>query len=167
MKIYEVDFGRLVALLLPTFLRRPRTRTFLRSAAMQTSRLHGLFRIGRADDLFRESIDSTIPRLEFLLNTMFYPDGLNVAYNRRITLGRTKKTAATNIFLGGVTQAEDEGRPKHLNPLLYVFTGSEAGEINADFAVRVPSEVRFDEARMRAVLKRYALPGKEFEIIKY
>jgi hypothetical protein len=167
MKIFYLDYSKLTALLLPTFLRNSRIIALLKSATLMVSNLHSFFCLGRADDLFRESIDSTIPRLEFLLNTRFYPEGLTVAYSYRIIIGNLKKTTATNIFLGDVADAAaDEGRPQWLGEQ-WIYTGAEAGEINSDFVIKVPTAVVFDEARMRALVRCYALPGKEFEIIKY
>ena len=174
--IYELDYSKLAVELLPTFLRNSRIRTLMRHSAMAMSRLHQLFKISRADDLFRESIDSSIPRLEFLLNTMFYSDGLVAGYNHRIIIaGNKSKTTAMHIWLGGVMQDEDEGKPHDLYTdteeaeQLYLYTANEAGETVVDFIVKVPTVVDLDreETRMRAVLKRYALPGKEFQIVYY
>jgi hypothetical protein len=61
----------------------------------------------------------------------------------------------------------DEGRPQFLNPVKYIYTATEAGEIHADYLIQVPAEVEFDESRMRSTVNGYALPDKFFEIIKY
>ena len=178
--IYEVNYGKLALELLPTFLRNARIRALMKHSTTAVSRLHQLFKMSRADDLFRESIDGSIPRLEFLLNTMFYSDGLDAAYDRRIRIvGNRSKTTAMHIWLGGVMQDDDEGKPLYLYvdmetaedeaKRLFIYTDSEAGEIVVDFIVKVPSSIDLgkEETRMRAVLKQHALPGKEFQIIYY
>jgi hypothetical protein len=142
--------------------------SFLRAAGTAVEYVYNRFTDGRQRDLFRESIDSTVPRLEYMLNSLFYPDGLDTAYSRRIVIEGIKGKHALRIFLGGVVGETDEGRPCFLNPEQYLYTPSEAGEIFADFAVKVPSEAgAVDEARMKTMIGSYALPGMYFEIVRY
>jgi hypothetical protein len=167
VRIYDVNWSVLVHLLLPTFLRRPVMTTFMKCFVSPISHLHNYFVIARREDLFREAIDCTVTRLEFLLNTLFYPHGLDVAYDYRIRIASLEKRNVMRIWLGGVTQETDEGKSRFLNPAQCIYLSSEAGEVNVDFVVKVPAAVVFDESRMRAILKCYALPGKTFEIFKY
>jgi hypothetical protein len=166
-KIYEINYKRLATLLLPTFLRQPRVLSFLRAFGLATEVAYNRFMVGRRLDLFREGIDCSIPRLEYMLNSVFYPDGLDVAYNHRIIIEGIKGKHVLRIFLGGIVGEVDEGRPCYLNPTQYLYVNSEAGEIFADFVVKVPSAVAFDEIRMKTMIGSYALPGMYFEIVKY
>ncbi|MDR0559121.1 MAG: hypothetical protein LBG92_03060 [Prevotellaceae bacterium] len=175
--IYGVDFKKLTVLLLPTFLRQPVMRTFLKVFSTPLQWLKTMFDAGRATDLFREGIDSTVPRLEYLLNSRFYPDGLTTAYSYRIVIGKTIRISALNIYLGGIMQPEDEGLPCVIwktgeaatpsFPQQFIYTNNEAGEICPDFVVKVPVSIQFDERQMRSLVQAYALPGKEFTVIGY
>jgi hypothetical protein len=98
---------------------------------------------------------------------MFYPDGLDDAYAYRIVIENFVQRGVIRIYLGGIMHETDEGHPQFLNPVRYIYTGSEAGEIHADFVVKVPATVKFDEARMKAMINAFVLPDKFFEIIKY
>lgn len=166
-KIFDILYRRLIILLLPTFLRTKAIISFLHAFVAPLERTHDLFMTSARYDRFRENIDSSIPRLEYLLNSVFYPDGLNVAYNRRIVIGDLESIQPARIFLAGIMQEIDEGRPQFLNPEKYIYRISETTAVVSDFVIKVPSEVQFDHDYMKTIVSAYALPGKNFEIVKY
>ena len=164
--MYNVDYNILIRMLLPTFLRQARMLAWLRCLVSPIIWLYNSFLRSRQNDLFRESIDSSVPRLEFMLNTIFYPAGLDTAYDYRIKISHLPATNALYIFL------PEEGRPQYIyteaeNRPRYIYSKGEAGQIDVDFVVLVPVGIEYDDARMRSLVRAYCLPDRNFEIIKH
>ena len=164
--MYNIDYNILIRSLLPTFLRQPIIIAFLRCLISPIIWLYNAFLRARENDLFRESIDSTIPRLEFMLNTIFYPAGLDSEYNYRIKISLLGAKTSIYIFL------LPEGKPQYIftaaeNRPKYIYTPAEAGQVEIDFIVNVPIGIEYDEVRMRSLVRSYCLPDKSFEIINY
>lgn len=167
--MFKVDFNRLVSMLTPTILRRPVMMAWQKSLLASVRNLYGRFLERRNFDYFRESIDCTIPRLEFLLNTIFYPPGLSEDYKDRIIIKTLHSMIPVGIYLGGITQPEDENRPVYLidgdNPV-YLFTMEEILSMDVDFQIIIPKEAQpYDMARLRSLVRAFALPDKRYVII--
>ena len=166
--MYKINYHTLIWLLTPYRLRRPVMFNWLACLLGPVIWIYNNFTAARELDLFRESIDSTVPRLEYMLNYIFYKPGLNEAYGYRIVVDKFPARGALHIYLGGVMQPENEGRPVYLpnnNP--YLYTGGETAEVGVDFIVKVPAAVTFDKVYMRSLVGSYALPDKTFDIITY
>ena len=167
--MFNVDFNRLVSMLTPTILRQPKMLAWIRSLVVPVVDLHERFRERRDFDLFRESIDSTIPRLEYMLNTFFYPPGLDEDYEGRIIIRTLHSKIPVGLYLGGITQPEDERRPVYLisgDDPVYLFTMEEILSVDADFQVIIPAAAQpYDMARLRSWIRAFALPDKRYVVI--
>lgn len=73
MKLYQIDFKRLVLLLLPTFLRRPRLFAFLCALTFGVAELHVRFLKLRDSDLLRIRRNGQVCYLRGLLNDELDP----------------------------------------------------------------------------------------------
>jgi len=117
--------------------------------------------LAREYDLLLESTNSTIPRLEYLLNYMFYRAGLYAQYANRIRIILEKSIEQVALYL--VVEAQ----PLYLNEPQYLYTEGEIGAVGVDFAVVVPTAAQpCDTERMTSTLRTYVLPDKNFKIIK-
>lgn len=68
MELYQIDYKRLVLLLLPTFLRQPRLFAFLRAMVFSVSEMHGKFLKQRNTNLLRIKRNGQVCYLRGLLN---------------------------------------------------------------------------------------------------
>ncbi|MCC8146459.1 MAG: hypothetical protein LIO93_08500 [Bacteroidales bacterium] len=174
MAKFDIKYDALVYMLTPYWLRRPLMTAWLNWLCKPITQLHRTFQKRRENDLFRESIDSTVPRLEYMLNSIFYPEGTdtteNGSYGYRIRIDKVDKQDTGHIYLGGIMQDLDEGIRIYLQDEeqpVYIHTEGETLVAGNDFVVKVPAAVDFDEARMRMAIQNYALPDKTFEITTY
>lgn len=178
-EVYTLDLARLVRWLTPTFLRKARLLALLYSQATPLLYLYDAFVKGRANDLFRLGISSSVGRLEYMLNTVFYPPGLNTAYPRRIVIAAARRVDPHYLYLGGLGQPVNENKPLYtptaaefdaLPPdnRLYLYRGNETTAYAPDFTVQVPTEAgEVNRAYMHSLLRSYALPDKTFLITTY
>jgi hypothetical protein len=163
--MFNVDFHVLAGLLTPSFLRKPKMLAWLSALFAPIITLHRRFTSARNDDLFRISIDSTVPRLEYLLNHTFYPAGLDTDYEHRIRIRTGKDINPKPLYLGGITQPINESKPQYLGTL-YIHTHAETGVLNVDFNITVPASAQpYDRARMESLVRSYCLPDKTFSIV--
>lgn len=68
LNLYQIDYKRLVLLLLPTFLRKPRLFAFLRAATFGVSELHVAFLKNRDVNLLRLKRNGQVCYLRRMLN---------------------------------------------------------------------------------------------------
>lgn len=168
--MYNIDLNRLIKLLLPVRLRKMTQIAWLSALISPVSRLYNTFIIARQNDLFRHSIDSTVPRLEYMLNTLFYAQGLTDNY--RIIIGPVEVRRPTHIYLQGIVSVLDEAQPVFIYQQIeaqpvYLFTANELGTGTTDFWVKVPHGVEYDTAAMTSWVREFCLPDKNFQIIEY
>ena len=71
MKIFQIDYKRLIILLLPIRMRQAVTIAFLRSCINPISRLHGLFISNRNANLYRLKANGQVCYLRKTLNDAF------------------------------------------------------------------------------------------------
>ena len=156
-------------MLTPTILRGSIMLAWLRVLVVPVRDLYGRFLDRRDFDYFRESIDCTIPRLEYLLNTIFYPPGLAEDYDGRIIIKTLHSMIPVGIYLGGITQPENENRPVYLidgEEPIYLFTMEEILSVDADFQIIIPRAAQpYDLAQLRSWIRSFALPDKRYVVI--
>ena len=71
MKLFEIDYKRLIVLLLPTFLRKETTVTFLRIMTLPVVSLYNQFTTNRNANLYRLQNNGQVCYLRRLLNDAF------------------------------------------------------------------------------------------------
>lgn len=170
-KIFMIDYSRLIQLLLPTFLRKPLMTFFLQSLIAPVMWLHdNSFKYSRENNLFKISITSSVCRLEYLLNTRYYPEAKDLTTDRTATRIFISDVEAHDVLY--IYQAVGEIPEKDV-PILYtvneigkdslfLYTKSETGRTVDDFVVITPNNLRDREAEMSSLLRSYALPDKQY-----
>lgn len=164
MKLFQINFKRLVILLLPTFLRTERFRVLLNIASYALANLHYDFLRNRDANINRVVRNGQVCRLQGLLN-----DELDNAA-RRITIDEGE-TAGDWLF---IYDEADENRQliiEHENPgekMLTLYHEGKIIENAAVFVVRVPwndKNADFDN-RLKSLLNEYKLLSKKYTIIR-
>lgn len=156
MKLFQIDYKRLVLLLLPTFLRRPRIFAFLTAFVFGISEIHARFLKSREAALCRIRRNGQVCHLGGMLNDEFDPA------LRRITI--TDGDAE-----GDWLMAMHADQPYQLfvgNGDEFVYAESLIIANTAIFYVCVPwpqSDVN-QTNRMRNLLNEYKLLSKKYTI---
>lgn len=78
MKLYQIDYKKLVVLLLPTFMRKPRLFAFLHALIFGISELHVKFLKSRNANLLRIKRNGQVCYLRGLLNDELDPVGRRI-----------------------------------------------------------------------------------------
>jgi hypothetical protein len=156
--MFDVNFKKLVMMLLPTFLRRDVMLAWLCTLTAPLITLHNTLMLRRTNTLYELNINGQVCRLRKALNDAFnLPSGT-------IRIEDPQEYGAW-IF------ALDEG----VEPQLIAHDGANAAAwdveaINAErssFVVITPSHLHNanDEARLKAILNTFKLVSRNFKII--
>ncbi len=158
-KPFDVDFPKLVRVLLPPRLRNVKHVAWLQALTNPVNYLYQQFRRNRDTNLYRLSITPQVVYMEKLLN-----DRYDIA-GRRISIKDAVVSTAQNIYQEQELKPvyiylEEEIKPVHL------FTDAEIGSGSADFFVLVPADLNYNENEMTALIDNYKLAGKRYKIQK-
>lgn len=153
MNWLSIDFKQTFVDLSPTFFRDVRFDFFNSAFAAPLQSL--------ADKtLYEMQHDSRVIYLEKVLNEYFeietYNPNSHIA-TRQIYIIDTPKAPKTYIF------QTEENQPVYLGT---VYLDREQ-EFNADFIIKVPEAIAFDEPKLRAMVNFYKLAGKKYLIQTY
>lgn len=157
---YDINYKKLITLLLPTFLRRSVIRAFLRAGAASINRLHNNFIGNRNANIYRTRMNGQVCYLRRVLNDAF-PDADNSI--------RIEDGAGSGQWL----YAYDE----EYDPYRLFLSITDTGTLIPDreaiiegasgfivFAPRTIFNVNND-AKMRALLNEYKLLSKNYTIV--
>lgn len=156
MSIFNIDYTKLAVQLLPSRLRLPGMKAFALVLIAPVRSLYGRFQGFRDDALYELRHNGQVCHLEGALNDMFD----NTA--RRIYIEDGDTIDAITLFI------EEEEKPVALyveseaSPV-YFYTDEEL-TTGGSFVVKVPDILAFDPNRMRALVNKYKLAGKLYEI---
>ncbi len=148
---YNIDFNKLVVLLLPTFMRQPRIIAYLRSAIAPVINIHYEFLQRRLDDHYKLDHNWQVCYLEAVLNDKF-----DIS-ERRIKIVEGDKYQRKYIY------TEGEKKPKYLGTL-YIRPSSDYGDDSFDFSVDM-NGVSANIYDIEAQVKFYKLEGTRFNVI--
>ncbi|WP_396177426.1 hypothetical protein [Flavobacterium sp.] len=149
---YSVDWNRLVLLLLPTFLRKPKTVAFLQALVAPISQLHYQWTLLRFDHYYKLYHNGQVCKLRKLLN-----DELDPALRRiYITDG--------NSFPRKYIYTRAENKPVFIGTM-FIYQNDEYTNTGADFTVFVPAEIVNTKIHeLRALIEFYKLASKRYKI---
>jgi hypothetical protein len=158
-KPFDVDFPKLVRLLVPPRLRKVKHIAWLQSLANPVNYLYQQFRRNRDANLYRLYITPQVVYMEKLLNDRYDISG------RRIRVKDALVFEPEYIF------QEQELKPVYIykeeeNKPVYLFTDDEIGSDSVDFFVLMPSDLSYNEDEMTALINNYKLAGKRYKIQK-
>ncbi|MCL1941951.1 MAG: hypothetical protein FWF54_00130 [Candidatus Azobacteroides sp.] len=174
-KIFEIEYSRLIRLLLPTFLRTPVMLEFLQAFTEPLLYVYErLFLVNRENNLFRIEITSSVCKLEYLLNKLYFLEAAekNVDRNRtRIRIGNVERKEPLYIYLTNevpeivsIFTSMEINTDEEKNPQ-YLYKRTEIGETVDDFVVIAPNSLNEKRNDMFSVLRSYALPDKKYSIV--
>lgn len=149
---YEIDFDRLVGLLLPVGLRKLALVNFIQTLLRPVKDLNYTWRQRREDDLYKLRHNSQVCYLRAALNDQFDPG------QRRIKILGPYKHDPLYIY------TEAEQKPKFLNTI-YLYDKSAYSDTGVDFIVQVPNDLVFDQYAMRYVIDFYKMVTMRYRII--
>lgn len=179
MKLYQIDYKRLVLLLLPTFLRRSRIYAFLTAMTFGVEELHRQFSRQRETNLLRCRRNGQVCYLRALLNDeldpvqrritlkdasqpgnwlMIYDE--NASYQ---TLIRSEPGTDSNFIPISNLDSNPGASPVHI-----LYDEAAILENTSFFTVTVPWSVKMEDStnRLRSLLNEYKLLSKTY-IINY
>lgn len=149
---FEIDFRKLVLLLIPTFLRRPRLVAYLQALITPIANLHIDWKKKRLDDWYKINHTGQVCYLQKALNDRF-----DVS-NRQIYI------TDGNSFPRKYIYTNAEKKPVFLGKI-FIYQNGEYSNTGVDFIVHVPKRVlRTQLNEVKALINFYKLASKRFSI---
>ncbi len=157
--MFNIDINTIIRQILPPFKRSQSILEYLRAAVHPLIELHQNFLEQRQKTLEYLAYNSQVIYLERLLNQVF-------------------NNGNTGIYISDAVQFDywflynnAEQHPQYLyntseNQPVFLYNEQEF-DTNYDFIVWVPTAVTFNINRMRALINRYKLAGKRYDIQTY
>jgi len=179
-KVFEVDFKRLVVLLLPTFLRKPLLFALIKALVRPVVSVHTAFMAARREALYKTNHTGQVCYLRGCLNDAFDSD------LRRIYISDAESLDWCFLYKKETFSSEGKGKPIYLGfaserqQKRLMFSAGNAGvkilpkqgtvgAMGVDFAVMVPMAMRgkIDESRIVSLVNFYKLASKRYMINFY
>lgn len=153
---YKINFDKLVVLLLPTFLRKPRIIAFLSLFSTQLTKLYNTWLVKKIEDVIWLNHNSQVCYLRKILNDEF--DDLK----RRITITDGQLYERQYLYTIG------EKKPKYFGKI-YLRQSSDYADTGIDFFVVVPVDINIDQQKhkLNAFINRYKLASKRYKVIHH
>lgn len=148
--MYNLNIDKLLVLLTPTFLRKPKVVAWLRMLAMPMHKLLYDFQQARQFDLYNLAHNSQVCYLRKALDDEF--DSLL----RRIHIEDGKQNARIYIY------PRSANKPLYLKIFLYQRGSYIDGGV--DFVVVLPRDLEYDKYKLEALVNLYKLAGKRWTI---
>ena len=157
VKIYDIDYAKLIGWLTPQELRKDKLRRLLNIMVAPVVVLYQLFLLYRTAKLYQLKITPQKCYLELLLNNR-YDFTL-----RRIYIDDGVDKPPFYIYQAAELKPKfirqrGENLPKR------IYTGGESGSLTDDFIVFVPLGLVFEQPEMTSLIKVYKLAGTKFKI---
>lgn len=152
--IYNVDFDKLVTMLLPTFKRKSKIIKFLKSLTKPIIELQQIFTRFRLDTLYKINHNGQVVYLQKVLNDRFDKTA------RRIYITDGLFNDPTYVF------PYQDDKDVYLN-IQYIFNGLELAFKDVDFVVVLPSDINLsveEDIRMKSLINYYKLASKTYKI---
>jgi hypothetical protein len=159
MPIFDINYDTLVVQLLPVRLRQSVQKAWVTCLIAPVIYLKGLFDTNRATDLYDLAHNGQICYLEAVLNDTFDDTSRRIyitdgPYFDALFLYTTPEEKP--LWTGLISE---EGSTSYPDPE-WLYTSAETYTLGISFIIHVPSSLTFDMARMKALVDRYRLPGK-------
>jgi len=159
---YRVDFERLVWLLLPALLRRPRQVAWLRALTAPVRTLYNQFVAYEAQTRRELSYNSQVLLFELYLNDKFDPG------RRRIYI-ENADTALQPVYLTFLDE-EQENPMVHFKgenmPWLYLYLYHQVVfNTQTDFTVHAPASLQSQAGQLHAAISRLKLATRNYQLL--
>ncbi|WP_299460795.1 hypothetical protein [uncultured Microscilla sp.] len=164
-KYYHIDFDRLVDMLLPGFLRKPKMTAFLKACVVPVKTLYQRFQAFSQQQKYEAGITAQAGLIEKALNDAFDPT------LRRFQIVHELLNDGPVIFLDSDDQSSQ-------NPIMYLdadaqsdsgivlHLDSESSELPAgiDFRVKAPLGTETQQEAIRSMVSKYKFASKTFDV---
>jgi hypothetical protein len=149
--MYNFNIDKLLVLLTPTFLRKPKMVAWLRALAIPLNKLLYDFQQARESDLYNLAHNSQVCYLRKALNDEF--DSLL----RRIHIEDGKQNARLYIY------PRSSNKPLYLGKV-YLYQRGSYIDGGVDFVVVLPQDLEYDRYKLEALVNFYKLAGKRWNV---
>lgn len=149
--MYNFNIDKLLVLLTPTFLRKPKLVAWLRTLTMPLNKLLDDFKGHRERDLYNLTHNSQVCYLRKALNDEFDPQ------LRRIKIEDGTRNIRRYIYQRNVN------RPLYLGRMFLYLRGNYI-DGGVDFVVVLPRGLEYDKYKLEALVNFYKLAGKRWTI---
>lgn len=158
MPLFDINWSRFAVWQLPAHWRKIRRVQFLLALYEPIRESYGQFMDFMTRILYEAKINGQVIKLERVLNDKFDP------FDRRIYISDGDYYDAPTFFEEWKNEpvifyAEGDTR----NPVFW-STDALNNRVSVNFYVNVPADVYFDAAMMRALVTKYKIFGRTFEI---
>ena len=149
--MYNLNIDKLLVLLTPTFLRKPKLVAWLRTLAMPLNKLLDDFKVHRERDLYNLTHNSQVCYLRKALNDEFDPQ------LKRIKIEDGMRNIRRYIYQRNIN------RPLYLGRMFLYLRGNYI-DGGVDFVVVLPRGLEYDKYKLEALVNFYKLAGKRWTI---
>ena len=149
--MYNLNIDKLLVLLTPTFLRKPKLVAWLRMLATPLHKLLYDFQRARQADFYNLAHNSQVCYLRKALNDEFDPQ------LRRIKIEDGTRNIRRYIYQRNVN------RPLYLGRMFLYLRGNYI-DGGVDFVVVLPRGLEYDKYKLEALVNFYKLAGKRWTI---
>ena len=146
-----LSIDKLVVLLLPTFLRKPKLVAWLRALATPLHKLLYDFQQARTADLYNLAHNSQVCYLRKALNDEFDSE------QRRIRIEDGKQKQRLYIY------PRSANKPLYLGRV-FLYQRGDYIDGGVDFIVVLPKDLTYDKYKLEALVNFYKLAGKRWQI---
>ncbi len=152
---YKINFDKLVVMLLPTFLRKPRMIAFLSLFSGELTKLHNAWLVKKTADETWLNHNSQVCKLRKILNDEF--DDLQ----RRIKITDGQLYERKYVYT--------LGEKKPVYGKVFLRQNSDYADSGFDFYVIVPMDLNIEQNKykLEALINRYKLASKRDKIINH
>lgn len=177
-KVFEVDFKRLVVLILPTFLRKPLLFSLLKALVRPAVSTHAAFLAARREALYKANHTGQVCYLRGCLNDAFDSDQRRIYIADAESLDWcflykketfTEEGKGNPIYLGFATEKQQKTLVFSAGGVKLLPKQGTVGAMGVDFSVMVPMAMRgkIDESRIVSLVNFYKLASKRYMIQYY
>lgn len=149
--MYNLNIDKLLVLLTPTFLRKPKLVAWLRTLATPLHKLLYDFHNARISDLYNLTHNSQVCYLRKALNDEFDDE------QRRIRIEDGKQKQRLYIY------PRSANKPLYLGKL-FLYQRGDYIDGGVDFIVVLPKDLTYDKYKLEALVNFYKLAGKRWTI---
>jgi len=165
-KYYHIDFDRLVEILLPGFLRKPKMTAFMKASVAPVKTLYQQFQAFSQQQKYEAGITAQAGMIEKALNDAFDPEF------RRFEIVHELLRDGPVIFLDSDNQSSQ-------NPILYLDSDTPGGAgmvmhldsetselpVGIDFRVNAPLDTQANhEEAIYSMVRKYKFASKTFDV---
>ena len=149
--MYNLNIDKLLVMLTPTFLRKPKLVAWLRTLATPLHKLLYDFQRAHQADLYNLAHNSQVCYLRKALNDEFDDE------QRRIRIEDGKQKQRLYIY------PRSANKPLYLGKL-FLYQRGDYIDGGVDFIVVLPKDLTYDKYKLEALVNFYKLAGKRWQI---